>query len=166
MHSARQRLCCLTLNFDSLFVCLSLCCASNHSLTSSLLHMTIWRAGASSVGPPRGATTNQQPTPIFSKSTPRENEESTNWTPGLVAPLMRILLIGARLPESLIARWKHFFYDLLLHQLLIGEFLLTERDIKCKPRGKIYSLNEGYEKYWDEAIREYVKSKKFPEVCL
>ncbi|XP_067665803.1 fructose-1,6-bisphosphatase 1-like [Haliotis asinina] len=45
----------------------------------------------------------------------------------------------------------------------IGEFLLTEKNIKCKPRGKIYSLNEGYEKFWDEPTREYVKSKKFPE---
>ncbi|XP_076459587.1 fructose-1,6-bisphosphatase isozyme 2-like isoform X2 [Babylonia areolata] len=44
----------------------------------------------------------------------------------------------------------------------IGEFLLTEPNITCKPRGKIYSLNEGYEKYWDEPIKEYVKSKKFP----
>ncbi|XP_050401096.1 fructose-1,6-bisphosphatase 1 [Patella vulgata] len=44
----------------------------------------------------------------------------------------------------------------------IGEFLLTEKDIKIKPRGKIYSLNEGYEQYWDEPTREYVKSKKFP----
>ncbi|XP_025076135.1 fructose-1,6-bisphosphatase 1-like [Pomacea canaliculata] len=44
----------------------------------------------------------------------------------------------------------------------IGEFLLTEPNIKCKPRGKIYSLNEGYEQYWDEPTKEYVKSKKFP----
>lgn len=44
----------------------------------------------------------------------------------------------------------------------IGEFLLTEPNIQCKPRGKIYSLNEGYEKFWDEPTREYIKSKKFP----
>lgn len=44
----------------------------------------------------------------------------------------------------------------------IGEFLLTEHNIKCKPRGKIYSLNEGYEQYWDEATKEYIKSKKYP----
>lgn len=44
----------------------------------------------------------------------------------------------------------------------IGEFLLTERDMKIKPRGKIYSLNEGYEMYWDDATREYVNSKKRP----
>ena len=46
----------------------------------------------------------------------------------------------------------------------IGEFLLTEKNIKCKPRGKIYSLNEGYQKYWDKAVVEYIHSKKFPEV--
>lgn len=44
----------------------------------------------------------------------------------------------------------------------IGEFLLTDRDIKIPKRGKIYSINEGYEYSWDEAIREYVKSKKDP----
>lgn len=44
----------------------------------------------------------------------------------------------------------------------IGEFLLTDKDIKIKPKGKIYSINEGYEKYWDEAVREYVISKKRP----
>ncbi|XP_041373341.1 fructose-1,6-bisphosphatase 1-like [Gigantopelta aegis] len=45
----------------------------------------------------------------------------------------------------------------------IGEFLLTEKNIKCKPRGKIYSLNEGYQKYWDKAVSEYIHSRKFPE---
>jgi len=45
----------------------------------------------------------------------------------------------------------------------IGEFLLTESNIKIKPRGKIYSINEGYEQYWDEATRQYVISKKRPE---
>jgi len=29
---------------------------------------------------------------------------------------------------------------------------------------KIYSINEGYAKYWDKATTEYVNSKKFPEV--
>lgn len=45
----------------------------------------------------------------------------------------------------------------------IGEFLLTEQNMRIKPRGKIYSLNEGYEQYWDEPTKEYVKSKKFPK---
>jgi len=45
----------------------------------------------------------------------------------------------------------------------IGEFLLTEKNITIKPRGKIYSINEGYEQYWDDATREYVNSKKRPK---
>jgi len=42
----------------------------------------------------------------------------------------------------------------------IGEFVLTDPDMRCKPRGKIYSINEGYEERWDPAVKEYVKSKK------
>ena len=36
--------------------------------------------------------------------------------------------------------------------------------MRIKPRGKIYSINEGYEAQWDEAVTEYVKSKKHPQV--
>ena len=36
--------------------------------------------------------------------------------------------------------------------------------MKIPPRGKLYSLNEGYEASWDESTTEYVKSKKFPKV--
>jgi len=42
----------------------------------------------------------------------------------------------------------------------IGEFVLTDPNMRVKPRGKIYSVNEGYEEKWEPAIREYVKSKK------
>ncbi|XP_071794926.1 fructose-1,6-bisphosphatase 1-like [Asterias amurensis] len=42
----------------------------------------------------------------------------------------------------------------------IGEFILTERNIRIKPRGKIYSINEGYTELWDEEIKEYVNAKK------
>ena len=31
---------------------------------------------------------------------------------------------------------------------------------RCKPRGKIYSINEGYEERWGADVKEYVKSKK------
>lgn len=36
--------------------------------------------------------------------------------------------------------------------------------MKIKKKGNIYSLNEGYAKYFDPAITEYLKKKKFPEV--
>ncbi|XP_033110743.1 fructose-1,6-bisphosphatase isozyme 2-like [Anneissia japonica] len=45
----------------------------------------------------------------------------------------------------------------------IGEFVLTERSIMMKTRGKIFSINEGYAMYWDDATKEYIHSKKFPE---
>lgn len=45
----------------------------------------------------------------------------------------------------------------------IGEFILTDRILSIKKRGKIISCNEGYAKYWDKAVTEYVNKKKFPE---
>jgi len=44
----------------------------------------------------------------------------------------------------------------------IGEFILTDQNMQIPRRGKIYSINEGYESQWDEAVKEYVKSKKYP----
>lgn len=48
----------------------------------------------------------------------------------------------------------------------IGEFILVERDVRIKKKGKIYSLNEGYAKLFDPAVTEYLQKKKFPEVTL
>ncbi|KAJ8391707.1 hypothetical protein AAFF_G00086570 [Aldrovandia affinis] len=45
----------------------------------------------------------------------------------------------------------------------VGEFILTEKNVKIKKKGKIYSLNEGYAMYFDPALTEYLKHKKFPE---
>lgn len=44
----------------------------------------------------------------------------------------------------------------------IGEFVLTDPDMRIKSRGKIYSINEGYESQWDEAVKKYVNAKKHP----
>ncbi|XP_013785261.1 fructose-1,6-bisphosphatase 1-like isoform X2 [Limulus polyphemus] len=45
----------------------------------------------------------------------------------------------------------------------IGEFVLTDPDMRIKPRGKIYSINEGYASLWDKTVTEYVRRKKYPE---
>ncbi|XP_017757943.1 PREDICTED: fructose-1,6-bisphosphatase 1 isoform X2 [Eufriesea mexicana] len=45
----------------------------------------------------------------------------------------------------------------------IGEFILTERNIRIPSRGDIYSINEGHESAWDTAIKEYIRSKKYPK---
>jgi len=36
--------------------------------------------------------------------------------------------------------------------------------VKIKKKGNIYSINEGYAKYFDPAVNEYIKHKKYPEV--
>lgn len=45
----------------------------------------------------------------------------------------------------------------------IGEFMLTESNVRIKPRGKIYSINEGYSKYWYDPIRDYIAGLKNPK---
>lgn len=45
----------------------------------------------------------------------------------------------------------------------IGEFVLTERNIRIPEQGKIYSINEGYSSQWEESIKEYVELKKYPK---
>lgn len=44
----------------------------------------------------------------------------------------------------------------------IGEFILTDRNMKIPKRGKIYAINEGYTHQWDDAVKEYVSNKKDP----
>ena len=36
--------------------------------------------------------------------------------------------------------------------------------MKIPNRGKLYSVNEGHEASWDQSTKEYVRSKKYPEV--
>ena len=42
----------------------------------------------------------------------------------------------------------------------IGEFVLTEPDMRIRSRGSIYSVNEGHEHSWGQEVAEYVRSKK------
>lgn len=44
----------------------------------------------------------------------------------------------------------------------IGEFKLTEPDMKIKERGKIYSVNEGYAAMFDKPLTEYLAHIKDP----
>lgn len=45
----------------------------------------------------------------------------------------------------------------------IGEFILVDRDVRIKKKGKIYSLNEGYSLYFEPDVMEYLQKKKFPQ---
>ena len=39
----------------------------------------------------------------------------------------------------------------------VGEFLLSNPDIRFPAKSKYYSVNQGHEKYWSEGLRQYTK---------
>lgn len=45
----------------------------------------------------------------------------------------------------------------------VGEFLLSHPNIRIPAQGKIYSVNEGYEQYWDEATKAVMQYFKSPD---
>ncbi|XP_004485532.1 fructose-1,6-bisphosphatase, cytosolic-like [Cicer arietinum] len=45
----------------------------------------------------------------------------------------------------------------------LGEFILTHPNIKIPKKGKLYSVNEGNAKNWDEPTTKYVENCKFPK---
>lgn len=44
----------------------------------------------------------------------------------------------------------------------IGEFVLTDDNMKIPEKGVIYSINEGYFSQWDKSVQDYVLAKKDP----
>jgi fructose-1,6-bisphosphatase I len=48
----------------------------------------------------------------------------------------------------------------------VGEFLLSHPDIKIPEQGKIYSVNEGYERYWDRDTKKVLSYFKSPKNAL
>ncbi len=48
----------------------------------------------------------------------------------------------------------------------VGEFLLSHPDIRIPEQGKIYSVNEGYERYWDRDMKKALSYFKSPKNAL
>lgn len=44
-----------------------------------------------------------------------------------------------------------------------GEFVLTHPNIKMPSKKKIYSINEGYSKFWHDPVKKYIEKIKYPE---
>jgi fructose-1,6-bisphosphatase I len=42
----------------------------------------------------------------------------------------------------------------------IGEFILTDVNMKIPDRGNIYSINEGYANQWEQPLTNYINSRK------
>ncbi|KAI9714625.1 MAG: Fructose-1,6-bisphosphatase [Chrysothrix sp. TS-e1954] len=45
----------------------------------------------------------------------------------------------------------------------LGEFILTHPDMKMPRKRAIYSVNEGNSMYWEDPVKEYVESLKYPK---
>ena len=46
----------------------------------------------------------------------------------------------------------------------VGEFVLTDPNMTIPKRGKIFSINEGYAQYWNDATTKYIDQCKRPKV--
>lgn len=44
----------------------------------------------------------------------------------------------------------------------IGEFILTDPNMRIPEKGKLYSINEGYQHIWHDSTKRYVEAKKDP----
>uniref|UniRef100_A0A8D0GDF9 Fructose-1,6-bisphosphatase 1 n=1 Tax=Sphenodon punctatus TaxID=8508 RepID=A0A8D0GDF9_SPHPU len=97
---------------------------------------------------------------IYRKVSPDEPTEKDALQPGrnLVAAGYAVYGSATMLVLALESGVNCFMLD-----PAIGEFILVEENVKIKNKGNIYSLNEGYAKYFDPAVTEYLKKKKFPE---
>ncbi|NWI08970.1 F16P2 bisphosphatase, partial [Crypturellus soui] len=97
---------------------------------------------------------------IYKKETSEEPSEKDALQPGRNIVAAGYALYGS---ATLVALSTGQGVDCFMLDPALGEFILVDKDIKIKKKGKIYSLNEGYAKYFDPAMTEYLQKKKFPE---
>ncbi|XP_018413373.1 PREDICTED: fructose-1,6-bisphosphatase isozyme 2 [Nanorana parkeri] len=96
---------------------------------------------------------------IYRKTTDTEPCEQDALQPGRNIVAAGYALYGS---ATLVALSTGQGVDSFMLDPALGEFILVEKDMKIKKKGKIYSLNEGYAKYFDPAITEYLHNKRFP----
>ncbi|KAM9138847.1 fructose-1,6-bisphosphatase isozyme 2 [Pangshura tecta] len=97
---------------------------------------------------------------IYKKTTEDEPSEKDALQPGRNIVAAGYALYGS---ATLVALSTGQGVDCFMLDPALGEFVLVDKDVKIKKKGKIYSINEGYAKYFDPAMTEYLQRKKFPE---
>ncbi|XP_073201088.1 fructose-1,6-bisphosphatase isozyme 2 isoform X2 [Lepidochelys kempii] len=97
---------------------------------------------------------------IYKKTTEDEPSEKDALQPGQNIVAAGYALYGS---ATLVALSTGQGVDCFMLDPALGEFVLVDKDVKIKKKGKIYSINEGYAKYFDPAMTEYLQRKKFPE---
>ncbi|KAG9486846.1 hypothetical protein GDO78_006961 [Eleutherodactylus coqui] len=96
---------------------------------------------------------------IYRKTTETEPCEQDALQPGRTIVAAGYALYGS---ATLVALSTGQGVDCFMLDPALGEFVLVDKNVRIKKKGKIYSLNEGYAKYFDPAITEYLQNKKFP----
>ncbi|XP_006753743.1 PREDICTED: fructose-1,6-bisphosphatase isozyme 2 [Myotis davidii] len=94
---------------------------------------------------------------IYRKTSEEEPSEKDALQPGRHIVAAGYALYGS---ATLVALSTGQGVDLFMLDPALGEFVLVEKEVKIKKKGNIYSLNEGYAKYFDAATTEYVQKKK------
>ncbi|OWR49727.1 fructose-1,6-bisphosphatase 1 [Danaus plexippus] len=99
---------------------------------------------------------------IYKKSSEGEPIEADALRPGNQLVAAGYALYGSATMMVLgIGRGKGvngFMYD-----PSIGEFILTDPNMRIPEKGKIYSINEGYAAEWSEGLKSYIEEKKRPK---
>ncbi|CAK1542294.1 unnamed protein product [Leptosia nina] len=98
---------------------------------------------------------------IYKKSTDGEPTEADALRPGRELVAAGYALYGsATMMVLAIGQGKGvngFMYD-----PSIGEFILTDPNMRIPEKGKIYSINEGYAAEWAIGLKNYIEEKKNP----
>ncbi|XP_043915733.1 fructose-1,6-bisphosphatase isozyme 2-like [Protopterus annectens] len=97
---------------------------------------------------------------LYRKTTDTEPSEKDALQPGRTIVAAGYALYGS---ATLLALSTGQGVNCFMLDPALGEFILVDRDVKIKKKGKIYSINEGYAMYSDAALTEYLEAKKFPK---
>ncbi|CAH2230449.1 jg1951 [Pararge aegeria aegeria] len=99
---------------------------------------------------------------IYKKTSPGEPTENDALRPGNELVAAGYALYGSATMMVLgLGQGKGvngFMYD-----PSIGEFILTDPNMRIPDKGKIYSINEGYAAEWSDGLKNYIEEKKRPK---
>ncbi|CAH0725027.1 unnamed protein product, partial [Brenthis ino] len=99
---------------------------------------------------------------IYKKTSDGEPSESDALRPGNELVAAGYALYGSA-TMLVISLGKGKGVNGFMYDPSIGEFILTDPNMKIPDRGKIYSINEGYTAEWSEGLKNYIEEKKRPK---
>ncbi|XP_045501209.1 fructose-1,6-bisphosphatase 1 [Colias croceus] len=98
---------------------------------------------------------------IYKKSSPGEPCEADALRPGRDLVAAGYALYGSA-TMMVLALGKGKGVNGFMYDPSIGEFILTDPNMRIPEKGKIYSINEGYAAEWSDGLKKYIEEKKCP----